>query len=57
MVTNTERPVHNHFARSAKNIAIVSKSVAEELNVLIPRRSQEFGLFYCTLRHILHLDL
>ena len=34
------------FARSAENIAIVSESIAEDPNVLIPRRSQELGLSY-----------
>ena len=32
MVTNIERPVHHRFSRSAKNIAILSESVAEEPN-------------------------
>ena len=32
-VTNIERPVQYHFARSAKNIAIASESVAEDPNV------------------------
>ena len=39
--TNIETPVHNLFARSAENIAIVRESSAEDPNVLIPRRSQE----------------
>ena len=56
-VTNIERPVHHRFARSAKNIAIVSESVAEGRNVWIPRRPQELGLSYGTLWRILHLDL
>ena len=30
VVTNVESPVHHRFARSAGNIAIVSKSVAED---------------------------
>ena len=41
VVTNIERPVHYRFTRSAKNIAIASKSVAKDPNVLIPRRSHE----------------
>ena len=39
MVTNIERPVHHLYARSTKNIAIVSESVAEDLKMSIPRRS------------------
>ena len=39
VVTNIERPVHHCFARSAKNFAIVSESVAENVNVPIRRRS------------------
>ena len=38
VITNSEKPVHNRFARSAEKIAIVSESVAEDLNV-----SQELG--------------
>ena len=41
----------------AGNIAIVSKSVAEDPNVSIPRHFQELGLPYGTLWRILHLDL
>ena len=41
--------MRNRFARSAKNIAIVSESVAGYPNVSIPRRSQELGLSYGTL--------
>ena len=33
-------------ARSAKNIAVVSESVAEDPNVSIPRRSHEVELSY-----------
>ena len=47
VVTNIERPVHQRFARSAENMANVS--VAEDLNVSIPRRPQELGLSYGTL--------
>ena len=54
VVTNTERPVHNRFARSAENIAAVSESIAEDPNVTIP---QELRLSYGTLWRILHLDL
>ena len=44
MVTNTERPVHHRFARSAEN---VSESVAEDPNMSILRRSQEsYGVFF-----------
>ena len=57
MVKNIERNVHHRFARSAENIAIVSESVAEDPKVLIPRRSQELGQSYGTLRRILQLDL
>ena len=49
--------MHHHFARSAENIAIVSESVAENPNVLIPLRSKELGLSYETFWRILHLDL
>ena len=44
MVANIERPVHHRFARSAKNIAIVSENLAEDPNVSIPLPSQELGL-------------
>ena len=43
VVTNIERPVHHRFAYFAENIVIVSESVAEDLNVSIPRRPQELG--------------
>ena len=56
VVTNIERPVHHRFGSFAENIAIVSESVAEDKNVLIPRRSQELGLSYGTLWHILDSD-
>ena len=56
-VKNIERPVHYCFAGSAKNIAIVSESVAEDPNVSMPRRPQELGLSYGTLWRIFHLDL
>ena len=49
--------MHHRFARSAENIAIVSENVAEDPNVSVPRRSQELGLSYDTLWHLLHLDL
>ena len=32
-VTNIRRPVHHRFSRLTENIAIVSESVAEDLNV------------------------
>ena len=57
VVTNIERPVHHRFACSAENVANVSESFADDPNVLIPRRSQESGLSYSTLGHILRLDL
>ena len=57
MVSNIERPVRHRFARSSKNIAIVSESVAEDANVSISCRSQELGLSYGTLLCILHLDM
>ena len=53
VVTNIGRPVHHRFARSTDNIAFISESFAEDLNVPIPRRSQELGLSY----GILHLKL
>ena len=46
VVTNIESSVHHRFARSAENIAIISKC----------RHFQELGLFLGTLWHILHLD-
>ena len=46
MVTNIERPVHHRSGRSAENIAIVSKSVAEDPKVSISRCFQEFELSY-----------
>ena len=48
VVTNIERPVHYRFGRSAKNIAVVSESVAENPNVSIPRRSPGIELSYGT---------
>ena len=57
MVTNIERLVYHRFARPVENIAIVSESIVEDPNVLSPRRSQEQGLLYGTLRRILHLHL
>ena len=57
VVTKIERPVCHHFARSVENIPIISESVAEDLNVSIPRRSQKLGLSYGALWRILHLDL
>ena len=47
--TNIERHVHHCYARSPKNIIIVSESVAEDPNVSTPRRSQEFALSCGTL--------
>ena len=44
VVTNIKRRVHHSFARSAENIAIVGESVAENLTVSIPRRSQVLRL-------------
>ena len=44
VITNIKRSVHHRFARAAENIAIVSESIAEDPNVSIPRRSQDFGL-------------
>ena len=52
-----ERPVYHHSALSAENMAIVSESVVEDLNMLSSRRSQELGLSYGILWCILHLDL
>ena len=55
VVTNIQRPVHHRFAHSAKNIAIVNESVAEDSNVTIPRRPPELGPFYGILPLDLHL--
>ena len=52
-----EEPVHQRFARSAENIAIVSESVAEDPNVYIPRCFLELGLSYGILWCIVHLGL
>ena len=49
--------MHNRFARSAKDAAIVSKSAAKNPNVSIPYRFQELGLSDGTLWRILHFDL
>ena len=49
--------MHHRLARSAENIAAVNESVAEDMNMSIPRRSQELGLSYGTLWRNLHLDL
>ena len=50
--------IERRFSGSVANIAIVSKSVAKDPNVLIPYRAQELELLsYCTLWRILHLDL
>ena len=57
VVTNIEKPVHHRFARPAEYITILSESVAEDPNVLIPRRCQELGLSYDTLWRLLHSDL
>ena len=39
LVTSIERPVYHRFACSAENISIIDENVAEDQNVLIPRRS------------------
>ena len=57
VVTNIERLVHYRFAHSVENINIGSESVDEDLNVSIPCRFQEIGVFYGTLWRILHIDL
>ena len=57
MVANIERPVHQCFARSAENIAIVNENVVEDPNVSIPCRSQDLELSYSTLWRTLHLGL
>ena len=57
VITNIEKSVHHRFAPSAENIVIVSKSIAEETNVSITRRSQVLGLPYSTLWRILHSEL
>ena len=49
--------MHHRFARSAENIATVSETVAEDPNMLIPRRNRLLGLSYGTLRRLLHLYL
>ena len=43
--------MHHRFARSARNIAVVSENVSEDPNVSISLRSS-----YGTLWRILHLD-
>ena len=48
VVTNIEKPVHHRFAPSGENVAIISESVAEDTNVLLPRRPQALGLSYVT---------
>ena len=57
MITNIGRSVHHRFTHSAEYIAIVSGSLVDGLNVMIPRRSQELGLSYGTLWRLLYLDL
>ena len=57
VITNIERPVHHRFTRSTENIAIASKSIAEDPNVSIPLYPQKLGLSYGTLRRIFHLNL
>ena len=47
VVTNIERPVHHRFARSAKNIAFVSESVAEDFD------SSPFSGIRTVLRYII----
>ena len=54
LVTNIDSPMHHSLARSAENMVIVSESVANGLNVSIPRGSQQLELSYDTLWHILH---
>ena len=49
--------MHHRFALYGESIAIVSKSVAEDQNVSIPRHSSELGLSYAILWRILHLYL
>ena len=46
VVINIVRPVHNRFACSAENNAIVSENVAADPNMPISRRSQDLGLSY-----------
>ena len=41
VITNIERPVHQRFARTAENIAIVRESVAADQKVSIPRLPHE----------------
>ena len=48
--TNIERPVHHRFARSAENIAIVSKSIAEDPNCDV---FSSFSGIRTVLRHIM----
>ena len=49
--------MHYRFTRFTENNAAVSESLADDLNVSIPRRSQKSGLSYGTLWSIWHLDL
>jgi len=48
--------VHHRNARSAENIAAVSKSVTDDPNLSIPRRAPHLNLSYGSLWRILHLD-
>ena len=41
VVINIVRHVHHSLARPDENIAILSESIAEDPNMLSPRRSQE----------------
>ena len=54
VVTDIERYVRRRFT---KKYCYCKEGIAEDPNVLIPRRYQELGLSCCTLRIILHLDL
>lgn len=50
-------PMHHRDPRAAKNIAAVSKRVAEYLVMSIRRRSQHLQISYVSLWRILHLNL
>lgn len=54
---DTVVPVRQRNARSEENIAAVSKSVEDNSNVSVNRRSQELGLSRMTTWRILKLDL
>jgi len=54
---NVPVPIRQRNARSAENIAAVQRSVEEDPNQSIPRRSQELGISSTSLWRILRKDL